>query len=117
MAAFNTDVLIGTTLTLLYSVPIETPAKKAIVNMALVNSNTSTEQLVSIYAIPSGQSTTTTNLLYLQAGLPLKIFGFSGANGEITGRTFIGGYTLMGISNATGTSVHCSGELVINIGV
>jgi hypothetical protein len=116
MAAFNTDVLVGTSLSLLYSVPVETPAKKAIVNIALVNSNTSTEQLVSLYAIPNGQSTTATNLLYLQAGVPLKTFGMTGANAEVTGRTFVGGYSLMGISTATGTSVHCSGELVINIG-
>jgi hypothetical protein len=115
MACVNAHAQLSTSPTLLYSVPVENPAKKAILNINVANFNTTTEDLISMYAVPAGGSTTTLSLTHFLGAIPLRVKGNISGVAEMTGKAFAGGYTLMATANTTNCVVFVSGEQTLNL--
>ena len=113
MTATNTSIVVGTTPTMLFS-PIAS-SKKAIINTNLANSNTSTGVLVSLYAIPTGQSTSSPPLLSFIGGMPLSTFGTINANQQRTGDVLTVGYSLYATANATGIVAFVAAETFTDV--
>lgn len=108
MSATNTSTIISTTPTMLFS-PVQA-GQKALVNLNLANSNTASGVLVSLYAIPNGQSTSSPPLLSFIGGMPLGVFGNVTANQQRTGDILTVGYSLYATANATGTVAFIAAE-------
>jgi hypothetical protein len=115
MACFNTHSQIGTTPTVIFSVEVEEPKKKMIANINLANWSTSSETMVSLYAVPNGESTSTLSLVHHIGTLPLRVKGSSNGVADVTGKNFGSGYTLMGIADTTNCTVFVSGEKTIDL--
>lgn len=108
MTATNTSTVIGTTPTMLFSsVPV---GKKALICTNFANSNTSTGSLVSVYAIPAGESTSAPPLLSFLGGLPLGALGTFSATQQRTNDELTAGYSLVATASATGTVAFVSAD-------
>jgi len=112
MACVNSHAQLSTNPTILFSID---PTKKAILNLNIANSNTSTEDLVSIYAVPTGGSTTTLSLTHFIGAIPLRVRGNISGVAEMTGKVFSGGYTLMCQATTTNCVAFVSGEQTLNL--
>ncbi len=114
MSAFKNKYALGTSPTVLFTLASNSP-NKALLNVQLSNFSASTTTYVDLYDVLSTESTSSPPQASFAGRITLQVKGNPEGIIPVTGRIYVGGYSLVAISDSNNVTAIVDGEITLNL--